>query len=91
METIASNISSYRIRRGHTVTDMPSFHTRVLYDGENLQQILEKQFQRACELLAGEIIELTRNDRALTVEEQENLTSALDGLLQLHTTLRQNK
>ena len=91
MEIIAPDISSYRIRRRHTVTDAPFFHTRVLHDGENPQQILEKQFQHACGLFAGEIIQLTRTDRALTMEKQENFTSALDGLLQLHTTLRQDK
>lgn len=91
METIASDIPSYRIRRGYTVTDMSSFHAYVLCDGENSQRILEKQFQHACGLFAGEIMQLARTDRALTMEKQENFTSALDGLLQLHTTLKQNK
>lgn len=89
---------SYTIQNHHIITSVSSpyynfvpqcFKTWVVHDGkDSTQEVLTKQFRRACGLFAGEIIQLARLNRTLTETEKEKFRTSLDALLELHVLLK---
>lgn len=88
----------YVIKDSGAVTAIPSpyyngfrtaRHLFVVRDAEDYKkEVLERQFQSACELFAHKIQRLNTLEEPLTEKGQHTLHASLETLLELHTLLK---